>query len=73
LAPYEDEPDFIYRIVSQDETFVHHFDPESKNRAYSRSTLAHPSEEIQEGAISREAGKLMTSFLWDSQEIIMTD
>jgi hypothetical protein len=25
-----------------------------QNRAYSESTLAHPSEEIQEGAISRE-------------------
>jgi hypothetical protein len=28
LSRYEDEPDFIYRIVSHDETWVHHFDPE---------------------------------------------
>jgi hypothetical protein len=24
---YEDEPDFIYLIVTQDKTWVHHFDP----------------------------------------------
>jgi hypothetical protein len=42
LSRYEDEHDFIYRIVSQDETWVHHFDPESKNQS------------MQEGAINRE-------------------
>ena len=31
LTRYEDDPgDFIERVVSQDETWVHHFDPESK-------------------------------------------
>ena len=31
LSPYEDDPDdFIERVVTQDETWVHHFDPESK-------------------------------------------
>jgi hypothetical protein len=28
LSCYEDEPDFIYRIVTPDETWVHHFDLE---------------------------------------------
>jgi hypothetical protein len=28
LSRYENEPDFIYRIVTQDETWVIHFDPE---------------------------------------------
>ena len=31
LSRYEDDPcDFIERVVTQDETWVHHFDPESK-------------------------------------------
>ena len=31
LSCYEDDPcDFIERVVTQDETWVHHFDPESK-------------------------------------------
>jgi histone-lysine N-methyltransferase SETMAR len=30
LSRYDDEPDFIYRIVTQDETRAHHFDPEFK-------------------------------------------
>ena len=31
LSPYEDEPgDSTERVVTQDETWVHHFDPESK-------------------------------------------
>jgi histone-lysine N-methyltransferase SETMAR len=32
LSRYEDEPNFIYRIVTQDETWVHLFDPESKRK-----------------------------------------
>jgi hypothetical protein len=43
LSGYEDEPDLIYQIITQDETWVHHFDPETKqNRTCSESNLAHP-------------------------------
>ena len=32
LSHYVDDPgDFIQRVVTQDETWVHHFDPEAKN------------------------------------------
>ena len=31
LSSYEDDPgDFIERVVTHDETWAHHFDPESK-------------------------------------------
>jgi hypothetical protein len=33
LSRYEDELDFIYRIVTQDKTWVHHFDPASKEQS----------------------------------------
>jgi hypothetical protein len=55
LSRYEDEPDFIYRIVTQDETWVHHFDPESKKKDHAvELPWLSPFEEIQESAISRE-------------------
>ena len=40
LSHYEDDPgDFIERVVTQDETWVHLFDPESKMQ---RKQLKHP-------------------------------
>jgi hypothetical protein len=55
LSRYEVEPDFIYRIVTQDKTWVHHFDPESiKTEHAVDAPWLIPSEEIQERATSRE-------------------
>jgi hypothetical protein len=44
LSRYEDEPDFIYRIVTQDETWVHHFNPESKKQSMQ---WKHPDSPLQ--------------------------
>ena len=44
LSHYEDDPSgFIEQVVTQDGTWVHHFDPESKKQSYNGSTLAYPS------------------------------
>jgi transposase len=55
-----DVPAYIYRIVTQDKTWVHRFDPELK-KTHTQKTehavqapLLIPVEEIQEGTISRE-------------------
>ena len=43
LSRYKDDPvDFIEQVVTQEETWVHHFDLESKCRANNGSILAHP-------------------------------
>ena len=45
LSRYEDDPEeFMDRVVTQDETSVHHFDPEPKSKACSGSYmyLAYP-------------------------------
>ena len=43
LSRYEKGPgDFIERVVTQDESLVHHFDPELKIRANNGSTLGNP-------------------------------
>jgi histone-lysine N-methyltransferase SETMAR len=45
LSRYEDEPDFIYRIVTKDETWVHHFDSESKKQSMQ---WKHPGSPLRE-------------------------
>jgi hypothetical protein len=70
LSRYEDEPDFIKRIVNQDERWSVTSNQKPKNRACSGSTLAYPSEEIQEVAISREDNGFN---FWNSQRVIMID
>jgi histone-lysine N-methyltransferase SETMAR len=71
LSPNEDEPDFIYRIVTQDETWIHHFDPESKKQNMQwKHPGAPPTKKFKRVP---SAGKVMTSIFWDSQEIVMID
>ena len=72
LSRYEDDPgDFIDRVVTQDETWVHHFDPESKMQSMQ---LKHPGSLLPK-KVKRvsSAGKVMASVLWDSQEVIMIE
>ena len=72
LSRYEDDPgDFIDRVVTQDETWVHHFDPESKMQSMQ---LKHPgSPPPKKGKRVSSAGKVMASVFWDSQGVIMID
>jgi hypothetical protein len=61
LSRYEDEPDFIYRIVTQDETRVHHFDPESKKQSMQWKHPGSPPPRKFKRVLS--AGKMMASIL----------
>ena len=72
LSPYEDDPDaFIEPVVTQDETWVHHFDPESKMQ---RKQWKHPSSPPpKKFKRLHSAGKGMASIFWDSQGVIMID
>ena len=64
LSRYEDDPgDFIDRVVTQDETWVHHFDPESKMQSM---RWKHPGSPIPRSL--REL--VIASVFWDSQVII---
>jgi hypothetical protein len=64
LSRYEDESDFIYRIVTQDETWIHYFDPESKKTEHAVEAPWLPPPEKFKRVPS--AGKTMASFIWDS-------
>ena len=60
---YEDDPgDFIERVVTQDETWAHHFDPESKmqSKQWEHPGLPPPIKVKR----VHSAGKVMASIFW---------
>ena len=67
LSRYADDlGDFIERVVTQDETWVHHFDPGSKMQS---KQWKHPKKFKR----FHSAGKVMASIFWDSQGVMMMD
>ena len=72
LSRFEDDPsDFIEQVVTQDQTLVHHFDPESKMQS---KKWKHPgSSPPKKFKRVHSTGKVIASVFWDSQGVIMTD
>ena len=72
LTRYEDDPsNFFEGVVTQDETWVHHFNPESKMQS---KQWKHPgSPPPKKFKRVHSAGKVMASICWDSQGVIMID
>ena len=69
---YEDDPsDFIDQVVTQDETWVHHFDTESKLQ--SKQWKYHGSLPPKTLKRAHSAGKVMAPIVWDSQGVIVID
>ena len=73
LSRYEDDPgDFINRVVTKDETWVHHFDPESKKQSM---RWKHPGSVTPPNKFKKasSAGKVMALAFEESQGVIMID
>ena len=72
LSCHEDDPgDFIDQVVTQDETWVHNFDPESKMQSMQwKHTGSPPPKKLKRVS---SAGKVIASAFWDSQGVIMID
>ena len=72
LSHYEDDPgDFIKRVVTKDETWVHHLDQESKMK---NKQWEHPdSSPPKKYKMAHSAGKVVASIFWDVQGVIMID
>ncbi|CAH2090362.1 unnamed protein product [Euphydryas editha] len=67
----EDKDGVLSRIVTGDETWVHHYEPESKQDSmqwHKKSTA--PPKKFK---VSQSAGKLMATVFWDSEGILLID
>lgn len=63
--------DFLRRFVTTDETWVHHYTPESKiqSKQWTESGCSAPKK----AKAVKSAGKVMASVFWDSNGILMID
>ena len=62
---------FLHRIVTGDETWVHHFEPESKRASME---WRHPTSPRSKKFKSQQsAGKVMVTVFWDSVGVILID
>lgn len=62
---------FLARVVTQDETWVHHFDPETKEQSKQWKHKSSPPP--RKFKLSSSAGKVMASVFWDSQGVLLID
>ncbi len=66
-----DEDNFMSRFVTVDETWVHHFDPESKQQ--SKEWREKGSAPPLKFRVVPSAGKLMATIFWDADGILLID
>jgi len=70
LSLYNADPaKFLRRYVTMDETWAHHFDPETQQQSkqWKHVTSSTPFRKIA------SAGKVMASVFWDSEGVLMID
>ena len=63
--------DFLSRLVSVEETWVHYYEPE--NKAQSRQSVGSGSPRPKKFKTQPSAGKVMATVFWDAQGVIMLD
>jgi len=70
-AVTEEGAQFLFNIVTGDESWIHHFDPEEKwlSMQY-RHTSAPPPKKIK---TMPSAGKILLTVFWDSQRVYVTE
>ena len=65
------EDDFLSRLVTVDETWVHYYEPE--NKAQSRQSVGLGSPRPKKFKTQPSAGKVMATVFWDARNVIMLD
>ena len=66
-----DPNDFLSRLVTMDETWLYHYDPETKQQSVSGSIAAHPAPKNSECKNPLE--KFSPQFFWDQDGILLAD
>ncbi|KAJ2953508.1 hypothetical protein O0L34_g1107 [Tuta absoluta] len=67
----EDKDGVLGRIVTGDETWVHHYEPEYKQDSMQWHKKGTPPP--KKFKVSQSAGKLMATVFWDSEGILLID
>ncbi len=68
---HRDGNEFLYRIVTGDETWVHHFTPELKAASME---WKHPSSPVRKKfKTTPSAGKVLLTVFWDAQGVLLLD
>jgi hypothetical protein len=67
----EEEEEFLSRIVTGDETWVHHYEPESKWQSMEWKHRGLPTK--KKFKTQSSAGKMMLTVFWDSKGPILED
>ena len=71
LEYYHSDKTFLQQIVTGDETWIHHFKPESKRASME---WPHPTSPCPKRFKSQQyAGKVMVTVFWDSVGVILVD
>ena len=64
------EDDFLSRLVTVDEIWVHYYEPENKAQRPECRAGVSEAKEVQNATLS---GKMMATVFWDVQGFIMLD
>ena len=71
LKRFRSKDDFLLRLVTVDEAWVHYFEPE--NKAQSRQWVGPKSPRPKKFKTQPSAGKVMATVFWDAKGVIMLD
>ena len=71
LKRFRSKDDFLLRLVTVDETWVHLYEPE--NKAQSRQWVGPGSPKPKKFKTQPSAGKVMATVFWDAKGVIMLD
>lgn len=72
LARYQEDPEkFISQVVTVDETWVHHFDPTSKEE--SKEWRHRDSPPPRKFRVTTSRNKIMATIFWDAKGILLVD
>jgi hypothetical protein len=66
-----DPNDFLSRLVTIDETWLYHYDPEIKQQSMEGWHSGSPLP--KKFRVQKFAGKVLASIFWDQEGILLTD
>ena len=70
LKRFRSKGDFLLRLVTADEIWVHYYDP--KNKAQSRQWVGPGSPRPKKFKTQLSSGKVMATVFWDAKGVIMS-